>query len=197
MCDTCYELFDSSFNQHDCPKYRCEGYIVEIDSDIAWQVSLINKSLKKQKLPVRTNFCCSGHYPKDTQAYIGFSFSDEYLSEDIIEYYMQDFINNILKSPADKLNNILSSSSLITVKKPYKTSIDILPRRVTEEYPDWERYRVFVNDLSFKYSSSLHTELDRCHAITFIQSAFKDFLIDCIESINKNTPKDMKIGEWM
>ena len=192
MCNQCFELYDDHFKEHYCPKHRCEGDIVFIDSEISWPVSMINKELKKQKLPARTNFCCSGHLPNDVQAYIGFEFDDNCISDDIASDYMRDFIEEIINIPLKAMNKNLEECNLITVKHPYVAKFETLPDRIWQEF-QVSKYRMFVNDFTFKYGRNLHAPLERCYAITSIQKIFKDFLIDCIASI-KSAPKYLKIG---
>ena len=193
MCNQCFELYDDSMKDYNCPKHRCCGDIVSIDSEISWPISMINKELKKHKIPARTNFCCSGHLPNNVQPYVGFEFNENYLTDETAAKYMNKFIQHILNLPLKALNKNLSECSLITVRHPYTAKMEILPDRIREEF-EMSGYRIFVNDFTFKYNPDLHTELERCFAVTSIQKIFKDFLIDCIASI-KSSPKKMRIAD--
>ena len=195
MCDVCFELYDEEFNLEHCPKKGCEGSVVDIDSDIAWPISMINIELTKQKMPARTNFCCSGHLPDSVHPYLGFDF-DTYVFDNMkeVKVYMNAFNKEIVNIPLKALNKNLSECSLITVKKPYTSKIDIISTHEEVSDTDVGYYyaRLFINDLDFRYGKELHTELERCYAVNYIQKYFKDFLLDCIASI-KSTPKELKI----
>lgn len=196
MCDECFELYDDDFNLSDCPKRHCDGDIVNIDSEIAWPISMINIELIKQRIPARTIFCCSGHLPNDVQPYLGFGF-DPYCFEDIksIKEYITVFNNEIINIPLKALNKNLSECPLITVRDPYTSKIDILTDTENLDDADIDGCfpRLFINDLAFKYGKELHAELERCYAVIYVQKYFKDFLIDCIASI-KSAPKELKIA---
>lgn len=198
MCNECFELFDYSIREHQsCPRHDCEGTIVEIDTEIAWPISAINKELKRQRIPARTNFCCSGHLPNSVHPYVGFEFSEYHLSDEIAPFYMSDFISEILDPCVRTINSRLKEAqNFITLKHPFESKYEVLPEDPRREYqPYYSRYRLFVNDLDFRYERSLHTELDRCFAVNFIQMVFKDFLLDCIASI-RTVPKPLKLGSW-
>lgn len=195
MCDECFELYEEEFALEGCPKKGCDGRIVDIDSEISWPISTINIELSRHRMPVKTNFCCAGHLPDSVHPYLGFDF-DTYMFDDMnqVKVYMSAFDSEIIHIPLKALNRNLSECPLITVKKPYASKIDITSNIDDLSDTDVGYYyaRLFINDLDFRYGKELHTELDRCFAINYIQKYFKDFLLDCIASI-KSAPKELKI----
>lgn len=191
MCNECFELFDDSFFKDQCPIFHCDGELVPVDSEIGWLIAEINKKLSAADLPIQTIFCCSGHYPNDHHAYIGFGLDECYFdTEEKAISYIKLFIEHFLKTPVDKLNELLSKSPYFTIDTPYKAKCDVLEEKLKQLHIDFKHiYRVFVGEFSPKYDNEQMKKsiLHQCRVVSYIQNAFKEFLIDLIEVIEQNT----------
>lgn len=79
VCLDCYEIYEENFQpkKYDvgdklpimfCPKYRCEGCIVEVDDN------MIGIIIELNKIGLTTSFSCGGHVgSNETDIYIAFS----------------------------------------------------------------------------------------------------------------------------
>ena len=196
MCTECFELFDDSIVEDYCPRHKCDGDLVTVDSEIAWLIAELNKELAVNCLPIRTIYCCSGHHPDDYQAYLGLSVDECFFdTPEEATSYMNSFIDLFLKDPVEKLNQSLSKSPYFTIGAPYKAGCQILKE-------DWKEccseidtiYRIFISDFAPKYNDDVReSDLLRCRAISYIQNSFKEFLIEFIESIQQNTTEEFNV----
>ncbi len=193
MCTECFELFDDSIVENNCPIFHCYGDLVTVDSEIAWPIAEINKELAVAALPIRTICCCSGHYPDSSHAYLGLSVDDCFFdtTEEAVSY-MTHFIETFLSKPVEKLNKTLSNSPYFTIAAPYKAEHQVLKEEWKNCCSEIDSiYRFFIGDFAPKYNDK--SEILKCRAISYIQNTFKEFLLDFIESIQQNSTEEFNV----
>ena len=101
MCKKCFELYNESEGLTNCPRLGCEGEVVSLDDEIGYEISLINRNLRYQNLPLRTIYSCSGHSFNggDFDMYLGLGESDEYSFKSSYEFlnFIKPFKFNVIK----------------------------------------------------------------------------------------------------
>lgn len=183
MCDNCFNLFDLKYDLagNNCPKFQCDGTLVQVDEDIAWFIKWINKYLKKNNIPFITSNSCSGHANITNQAYITISPDPNCVDMSTDVQYVKNHYYCLKKIISSVLNNFKCIFSPLV--KKFNRNINNL---IDVQYNDTSK-TIYVtttcNDDKEFFNPDDFGCLDYIDMYIINNSVFKFFLKDFLNSL--------------
>lgn len=190
MCDLCYQTFDSGplVSGNQCPIRDCHGTLVKIDDPIIGEISHLNRTLSISELPIRTNFCCSGHHFGDIP-YVSFYIGDDYIEErtshyDVQRRILEQFLNEVLIDPVKEANDEIDSNHDFFVKSGVE-SVGHFNAKINQ----YQQYLSVMVNYGFSYEPSGDVQAFSISKLKLLNKQhyiFKNLLINIANNIPIN-----------